>query len=121
MKPATHLLNDDGTHSESCFACKVRTVSFAPSAMVTRSPTAANAKVNDPLLDKDRDAYKRLRRDGEQPKNLKGSAALEATANESFEISTGQIVRDENIRHALAAAHAEMPDPITKPIVREPV
>ena len=121
MRPATHLVNEDGTHAPGCFPCKLRSITFAPSAMVTRSPNAANAKVNDPALHKDRDAYKRLRWDGEQPKNIKGAAALEARANESFEISTGRVVADENIRHQLAAAHAEMPEPSTKPIVREPV
>ena len=91
MKKGKHLIEPDGTHSPNCFPCKLATVSMAPSAMGTRFPTAERAKVKDPELQKDREAYKRLRRDGEQPKHIGGSAYFEAKANESYEITTGRI------------------------------
>ena len=115
MIPAQHLFNDDGTHSPNCFPCRLKTVTFAPSAMVTRSPEAARAAAKDPQLEKDRDAYKRLRRNGEQPKHVSGSAYFEAKANESCEITTGMIIDDKTDRSDFAKAFDEMP---TTPRVR---
>ena len=115
MKPATHLKGPDGECSPNCFPCKVKTVTLAPSAMLTRSPEAARAKITDPQLEKDRDAYRRIRQNGEQPKHLKGSAELEAKANESFEIETGWIVKDKKERDRMVAEFAGVPD---KPRVR---
>ena len=109
MIPAKHLIDKDGTHSPSCFPCKIKTVGIAPSAMGTRFPTAARAKVGDPKLDKDREAYRRLRRDGVQPKHVGDSAHFEAHATEAFEIETGQVVEDHKVRNKLAAAFAGMP------------
>jgi len=112
---ATHLIEEDGTHSPNCFPCKLASINFAPSAMPNRNPNAARAAVKDPLLDKDRAAYKRLRREGEQPKHVEGSAYLEAKANESFEITTGQVIPDATDRKDFAIAFEDMP---TKPRVR---
>lgn len=83
--------------------------------MLTRNPGAARAKVTDPQLEKDREAYKRLRRNGEQPKHVGGSAYIEATASESCEITTGRIITDQADRKQFAKAFDEMPD---KPQVR---
>jgi hypothetical protein len=115
MKPATHLIEEDGTHSEACWPCKLASINFAPSAMPTRHPSAARAAVKDPQLDKDREAYKRLRRNGEQPKHVGGSAFIEAAANESCEITTGQIIENDDDRKRFATAFDEMP---TQPKVR---
>lgn len=115
MIPATHLLNEDGTHAVGCFPCKLASVTFAPSAMLTRNPEAARAAAKDPQLEKDRDAYKRLRRNGEQPKHVGGSAYFEAKANESCEITTGMIIEDSTDRKDFAQAFDEMP---TQPRVR---
>jgi hypothetical protein len=77
--------------------------------MGTRHPEAARAKVKDPLLEKDRDAYKRLRRNGEQPKHVGGSAFFEAKANESCEITIGQIIENDSDRKQFAKGFDEMP------------
>ena len=115
MREGRHLIEPDGEHSPNCFPCRIKTISVAPSAMGTRHPEAARAKVKDPLLEKDRDAYKRLRRQGEQPKHVGGSAYFEAKANESCEITTGRIIDDPADRKQFAKGFAEMPD---KPLVR---
>ncbi len=115
MARVTHLKDDAGECVPSCFGCKLESVTFAPSAMATRNPGAARAAVTDPQLEKDRDAYKRLRRDGEQPKHVGGSAYIEAAANESFEITTGRIITDDADRQQFAKGFDEMPD---KPLVR---
>lgn len=87
--------------------------------MVTRSPTAARAKSKDPQLEKDRTAYRDLRRNGTQPKSVTGAHDLMTRANETFEITTGRIEPDDSIRARAAVAYAEMPKPSTTPIVRE--
>jgi hypothetical protein len=104
-----HLQNPDGTCSPNCFSCKLESVTFAPSAMGTRHPGAARAAVKDPQLDKDREAYRRLRRNGEQPKHVGGSAYIEATASESFEITTGRVITDARDRKQFAQGFDEMP------------
>ena len=120
MRPGKHLIEDDGvTHSANCFPCKLDSITFAPSAMVSRSPSAVKAKTADPQLEKDRTAYRDLRRDGTQPKSVTGAHDLMTRANEKFEITTGRIISDDSLRHRSAVAYAEMPKPSTTPIVRE--
>lgn len=106
---ARHLKDEAGECVPSCFGCKLESVSFAPSAMATRNPGAARAKLTDPQLEKDRDAYKAMRRNGEQPKHVGGSAFLQAHANESFEITTGRIIDDNADRKQFAKGFEEMP------------
>lgn len=107
---AKHLKDlNTGECSENCWGCKVESISIAPSAMGTRNPGAARAKVKDPQLEKDREAYRRLRRHGEQPKHVGGSAELEARANESFEITTGTIIEDQADRKQYAKGFEEAP------------
>lgn len=115
MKPGKHLIEEDGSHSPNCYPCRLKTVSIAPSAMPTRSPEAAKAKVSDPILEKDRAAYKRLRYDGTQPNALRGAAHLEQEATEKFEVDTGYIVKDPADRRQYAQAFAEMPKPNPHP------
>ncbi len=115
MKPGKHLIGPDGQHSESCFPCRIKTIGIAPSAMPTRPPHAARTKRTDKALDKDRDAYQRIRRNGEQPKAVKGSAVLETTATESFEIKTGVPIRNPQQRKHAKAVFADMPAPSAVP------
>ena len=81
------------------FAEKVRSISFAASAMPTRS-SAADEKKAWKKLDKDMDAYKRLRGDGVQPASMRNSADLESRAETKMEIESGTVVRDRNVRKA---------------------
>lgn len=53
---------------------------------------------------KDREAYKRLRDQGLQPKHIDGSARLEATASDRFEIEMGHLVEKPSDRRALQEA-----------------
>ena len=109
MARVTHLKDESGECITGCFGCKLEGFTVAPSAMGTRFPESARAALKDPLLVKDREAYRRLRRNGEQPKHVGGSAQLEATASESCEITTGQIIPDTKDRKQFAQAFAEMP------------
>ena len=119
MRQGKHLINADGTHAEACYPCRLKSVTMAPSAMGTRFPTAERAAIKDPILDKDLEAYKRLRKQGEQPKHVGGSAHFEKHANESFEIEMGMIIDDSKDRLAMAGALAGAPAPSARPIVRD--
>ena len=115
MAKVAHLRDESGECVESCYGCKLESFTVAPSAMATRHPEAARALITDPQLDKDREAYKRLRRNGEQPKHVGGSAYMEVTASESCEITTGRIIPNQADRKQFAKGFEEMP---TKPLVR---
>jgi len=92
-----------------CFGCKASSISFAPSAMATRS-LAAGYKATEKQQEKDLPAYKRLREDGLQPKSTKGAAEIEAQATTRFEVTSGQIFRAEDKSTLKAALTEYAPD-----------
>lgn len=63
-------------------------VLIAPSGMPTRSE-AARVEKETAVMHKDVAAYKRMRKDGVQPKSIKGSAELESRAGSRWEVETG--------------------------------
>lgn len=76
---------------EGCFGCKVSAVGFSAELMPTRSGSSRSASViqKERVLDKDLDAYKRLRQDGIQPKTIDGAANVEARATEKWQAESG--------------------------------
>jgi hypothetical protein len=74
-----------------CFACKIASVGFGVSAMPTRKPQEHGTIAKERLLDRDLDAYKRLRGDGVQPRQIDGSARVEARADERHQVETGLV------------------------------
>ena len=82
---------------ESCFGCKIKSVSFAASAMPTRHPQAASTQKWDRQLHKDRAAFKAMRDQGIQPASLKGAADLQDRASTKHEIETGKILGDTKL------------------------
>jgi hypothetical protein len=62
---------------------------MAASAMETRFE-AASIEKNTAIMHKDVEAYRRLRKDGVQPKSTKGAAELEKRAGSKWEIESGQ-------------------------------
>lgn len=80
------------THPEpvdGCFACRIATVMVAPSATPTRSPHAAEVKAREARWGRDMPAYKRLRKNGQQPRCIDGCAELESKAASAAEIELG--------------------------------
>jgi len=61
---------------------------IAPSSMPTRSE-AARVERETEIMHRDVDAYRRLRKDGLQPKSVKGAAELERRAGSRWEVETG--------------------------------
>jgi len=80
-----------------CFGCKIKTVSFAASAMPTRSPDAVRTEAWDKQLHKDRDAFKAMKEQGIQPARLRGAAELQDRAATKHEIETGKIIGDSKL------------------------
>ncbi len=76
---------------EGCFGCRTAGIQFGAASMPTRAGTARSAVIEkkDRVLDKDLDAYKRLRRDGVQPRKIDGCANAEKRAEEKWQIETG--------------------------------
>jgi hypothetical protein len=78
---------------EGCFGCRTAGIQFGASSMPTRAGSARSAVIEakDRVLDKDLDAYKRLRKDGLQPRKIDGSAEVEKRAEEKWQVETGII------------------------------
>lgn len=76
---------------DGCFGCRIAGLAIAASATPTRRGGARAATINqkDKMLEKDLDAYKRLRQEGLQPQAIDGSAAAESRAEHSWQIETG--------------------------------
>ena len=74
--------------SPDCFGCKIQSVSMAASAMPTRS-NVGTIDFQTKKSHADVAAYKRLRKDGLQPKMVKGSAEIESRAVSKWEVETG--------------------------------
>jgi len=90
-------MSNEMTEAEKkAFGEKVRSLSFS------RGKQSDNRQA-EKRLDGDMAAYKRLRADGEQPPEIRGSANLEAHATSTHEIKAGHIVKDKK---ALAAVGA---------------
>lgn len=97
-----------------CFKCTegtgcIRSVSFAPSSMPNRFPQAKTVVDRDGRWDADMPAYRRLRDNGVQPKQIDGCAELETRATEQFEVEMGTIVPDyakSRVKEGLAITQA---------------
>ena len=63
-----------------CFACRISHVRMSGAAMPTRH-NVAELTSKEKVLDKDLDAYKRIRKSGGQPEQINGSAKFEATVD----------------------------------------
>ena len=82
----------DGRHSDCppCYAIKLRTIQF-------QGMEAGQHRFTDRERDRSMSAYKRLRNQGYQPKNVFGSAEIEATASTPFELEHS-VVMSKDIR-----------------------
>lgn len=76
---------------EGCFGCKIAGVSYSSAAMPGRKAASHQINETEKRWHKDMDAYKRLRKDGLQPKKIDGSANVEAKATEKYQVETGLV------------------------------
>lgn len=71
---------------EGCFGCRVAGVSFGSNSTTTRGARVAEINARDRQWNKDMPAYRRLRRQGLQPRQIDGSSILENHATERWQI-----------------------------------
>lgn len=75
---------------EGCFGCKIASTSFGANSTTTRGAAVAETNRTARNWDKDMPAYKRLRKNGLQPKQIDGSAELEKKATERWQVEGTQ-------------------------------
>lgn len=69
-------------------------IAIGAAALPSRRTQVAATAASERVLDKDLDAYKRLRQDGLQPKHVKGSHRLEKHANHRLEVEANRLITD---------------------------
>lgn len=84
-----HEERHDGQHQNCapCYKVKLKTVRL-------EGPAAGDRRSLDNSRDKDMNAYKRMREHGIQPKNIGGSAEIEAQASTQWEVEHKMILSD---------------------------
>ena len=102
------LRTHDGSHGSDCFGCRIQSVSFAASAMPTRKVEAVRAKATEKSWTKDHAAYRRLRKEGLQPKSSKGAAEIEIRASSKFEVESGRIIQDQSFTKRIDQTQTEV-------------
>jgi hypothetical protein len=83
---------------DGCFGCHVATIGVAAAALPNRGKAITVANQKDAALARDMDAYKRLRRDGEQPARIDGAAHVEKHAETRLEVSRSLVLNDRQRR-----------------------
>jgi hypothetical protein len=80
---------------EGCFLCKASTISVAPSATPSRNggQEAATVNAREARWDKDMPAYKELRRQGLQPRQIDGAHELTGRAKDRMEVEMGHVFK----------------------------
>ncbi len=82
---------------EGCWKCKIASFTVSAEALPTRKPESKRTIEKERVLDKDLDAYHRLRLNGQQPKNIDGAATVEKRAEENWQVATGILPDKTNI------------------------
>lgn len=83
----------EGRHADVCFACRVGSVQFT-----SMSPRAEDVRKRDREFEKDAAAYKRLRKEGLQPKGVDKSALLETMADHKTEVELGRSLQKDQVK-----------------------
>lgn len=76
---------------DGCFGCKIAHVAVSSDATPTRRAHSHDINQTERRWHKDMDAYKRLRQEGLQPKQIDGAARVEAKADTRFQVESGHV------------------------------
>lgn len=96
-----HQERHPGLDVEGCFGCKVAGVSFGANASTTGGAQVAEINQRAKNWDKDMPAYKRLRREGLQPKGIDGAAAIESRATSAAQVE-GRVDVEKLVKRGIA-------------------
>lgn len=86
-----------GLDVEGCWKCKIAHFGVSAEAMPTRKPESKRIIEKERVLDKDLEAYHRLRQNGQQPKGIDGAAIVEKRAEENWQVATGILPDKTNV------------------------
>jgi hypothetical protein len=86
---------------EGCFGCKILGVRMGANSTTTRGAKVAETNQTARNWDKDMPAYKRLRKEGLQPRSVDGSAHLEATAKTEAQVE-GRVDVESLVKRGVA-------------------
>jgi hypothetical protein len=81
-----HRETHPGLDVEGCFGCRVAGVSFGANESTTRGAQVKAINQREKGWNRDMPAYKRLREQGLQPRQIDGAAVLESSATEKWQI-----------------------------------
>lgn len=81
-----HQEKHPGLDVEGCFGCKVANVRMGSNSTTTRGSQVAATNQTARNWDRDMPAYKRLRKEGLQPRSIDGSAFVEKHATEKWQV-----------------------------------
>ena len=81
--------HNQGFCKPDCFGCKADRVGFSSLAMPTRHSKVEDTTRFVNTMTKDKEAYDRLRKEGYQPKAVRGASEVEQFANSRFEVESG--------------------------------
>jgi hypothetical protein len=80
-----HQETHPGLDVDGCFACRIAGVQISTAAQGRYD--AVKGKAMDKSWSRDHDAYRRMKRDGVQPRHLDGAARVEATADHVHQVT----------------------------------
>jgi len=80
---------------DGCFGCKVAGVRIGANTTTSRGASVGEANAREKRWSKDMPAYKRLRQQGLQPRQIDGSAILEKHATERWQIEGAPVAPNE--------------------------
>jgi len=74
---------------DGCFGCRIANIRMGTNSITTRGQTVQQTNKVERNWQKDMPAYKRLRKEGLQPKRIDGAAEVEAKAKYKWQVETG--------------------------------
>lgn len=82
------------TDVEGCFGCKVLGVRMGANTTTSRGARVEEINQRERGWNRDMPAYKRLRKQGLQPRQIDGAAVLEKHANERWQIEGAPVAAE---------------------------
>jgi hypothetical protein len=83
---------------EGCRQCRWASVGVSAEALPTRHPRAVEVIETEKRWDVDMPAYKRMRRQGHQPRAIDGCAQLEKHATHEVELERGKLINNKSVK-----------------------
>jgi hypothetical protein len=74
---------------EGCFGCRVSAIRMGANTTTSRGAQVESVNKTERGWQKDMPAYKRMRREGLQPKSIDGAAEVEKKAEHKWQVETG--------------------------------